>query len=187
MNNMPIRFVFPEDFNAMFRKEYAVSGNKFTVEVQELGIAPKTATGAQLCFHWAFRILVNGNNIVEGPYYWGVDKRRLSMENVSNHLASYWVHSKEVEEAQGLAENNDEAVIDTVAFKCADWMHQYMMQPEGMRDFEILGKFMDGNGWEIRLSPNYNSAYIFEFMQQTGEKKVHVSIYTLDRQTAVEL
>lgn len=183
---MVVQFIFPADFNPMFRKEYVVSGNKFVVEVQELGIAPKRATGAQLCFHWAFRILVNGNNIMQGPYYWGVDKRQLTMENVANHLATYWGHSKEVEEAQGLAENNEE-VLNDLCFKCAAWMHEYFMQTDAFRDFEIIHKFMDENGWAIMISPNYLPGRILEFTKVADHAKVAVTSYTIDSELEITL
>jgi len=175
-------FEFPADFNAMFQKEYVVSGNSFTIQVQEMPMLTKEKAGAHACFVWAFRILVNGNNIVEGPYYWSVDKRRLNLENVANHLASFWGHSETVEVAQGLAENNEEA-LNVLVFKCADWMHTYMMQEEAFRDFEIINKFMDSQGWHIMLSPNYRADRIFEFSKNIGEgAEVNVAVYAVDRE-----
>lgn len=175
-------FEFPADFNPQFQKEYTVSGSKFTIQVQERGIVPKEIAGDHAVFFWAFVILVNGNRVVDGPYYWSFEKRRLTLENVANHLASFWGTSKQVEDAQGLAENNEEA-LNVLAFKCADWMHNYFGQnePGDLRDFEIVSKFMDGNGWEIFLSPNYISGRILEFSKRVDEEFVSITSYTTDR------
>lgn len=171
-----LTFAFPEDFNAMFRKEFVFDGGKFTIEVMELEILPKEFAGEHACFAWAFRLLVNGNIIEQGPYYWSVEKRRLTMENVANHLASYWGHTQIVKDAQDLAENNEEA-LNALVFKCADFMHEYFAQWGTFRDFEIITKFMDGNGWQIILSPNYIEGRLVEFSKGAQDKYITVETY----------
>jgi hypothetical protein len=173
-------FEFPADFNPQFQKEYTVSGSKFTIQVQERGIIPKQVAGDHSVFFWAFVILVNGNRVVDGPYYWSFEKRRLTLENVANHLASFWGTSKQVEDAQGLAENNEEA-LNVLVFKCADWMHKYFMQDDEFRDFDIVSKHMDENGWEIYLSPNYRTDRILRFTIADDKQFVSVTSYTTDR------
>jgi hypothetical protein len=174
------KFEFPADFNPQFQKDYTLSGGKFTIQVQERGIIPKEIAGDHAVFFWAFVILVNGNRVLDGPYYWSTEKRRLTLENVSNHLASYWGNSKQIEDAQGLAENNEEA-LNVLVFKCAEWMHMYFKQDDAFRDFEIVSKFMDENGWEIYLSPNYLPGRILRFTIADDKKYVTVNSYILDR------
>jgi hypothetical protein len=162
-------FKLPDNFAPDFEKDYAIAGNRFTVQVKAYGILERRWT-------WVYRISVKGNQIEVGVFYWDPKNRDLTNENVCNHLASYWGHNEKIKAAQKL-EPSDEVKMEELIFKCAEWMHKHFRQSEEFQDFEVIQRFMDGNGWEITLSPNYIHGRILEFSQKTGDDFIQINSY----------
>ena len=169
---MQIQFPM-SDFGQVYAKEYEIHGAKFTVEVLNVGPNDLGPT-------WLFRLLVKGNVIEGGPHTPQAD-HTLTDENVANRLASFWGHSQIVQDAQNLA-GTDEYELEQLAFKCADWMHEYFMQDDSFRDFEIISTYMDENGWDIYLSPNYLPDRIVRFTIADDKKMAKIACYTRDRE-----
>lgn len=176
---MQIEFPF-SDFGEPFEKDYEVSGAKFTVRVLNMG---KNDIGPT----WLFMILVKGHQIEGGPYNPRFE-RELSDENVANQLASFWGHTKIIQDAQELAGTTDYE-LDQLVEKCASFMFRYYNIEGTPFDYDVLAKRMDENGWTIVLMPNVDNKYSPEepyergimFDQRAGEENIRISTYERDR------
>lgn len=173
------------EIGSTFDKHYEVSGNHFDVHVQYQGFQP---AGHQAVprHTWLFALSVNGTVVEQGPYY-NYHDRELTDENVANHIASFWGTSNKIAEAQELGLDLNEATLDELVFKCADWMHTYFMQTDEFRDFDVISKYADEDGWEIYLSPNYAPDRIVRFIVADNKKYVTVNCYVRDRELSIKL
>jgi hypothetical protein len=162
----------------IYHKNYDIAGNKFTVQVCYQGVIP-TGHLAQKKAVWFYNLIVNGMTVEMGQWN-DLQGRNPSNEEVCDSLAQFWHDSQKIREAQEVGSEGDEA-LDAIIFKCADWMHAYFMQDTVFRDFEIVKKFMDGNGWEIMISPNYREGVILEFTKFSSDELVKVAVWNIDR------
>lgn len=170
------KFELPKDFTPDFEKDYAIAGNQFSIQVQAYGIVERR-------WSWVYSILVKGNRIECGVFYWDPEKRNLTNENVCNHLASFWGHNEAVKEAQKLPESF-KVRLDQVVEKCARFMFTYFMTDPGAFDYDILSTFMNQDGWTVILRPNPpdEQECILTFHNDAGsERGVEFAKYILDR------
>jgi hypothetical protein len=177
-------FEIPTEFTPDFEKDYEIGGNKLRVQVQNKGLMEREIAGDTVVEPtWLFAIVVNGNRIVVDLFHWSTNKRDLTNENVCNHLAAFWGSSNLVTDAQKMPAN-PQAVLDEIVKKCAKFMFEYFMEPEGF-DYDILQAEISPYGWTVVLMPNPQLRKpqmdrIMICTQNAGEKKVVVKSYVID-------
>lgn len=173
-------FELPENFEPDFEKEFKIAGNRFSVQVQAYGVIDRRWT-------WIYSIVVKGHSVSPGLFYWNVtNDKELTNESVANRLASFWGHSEAVKDAQKFEPTYD-VKLEGLIFQCAEWMHEYFGQhTDNFRDYEVIHKFIDGNGWEITLSPNYLHGRLVEFLQHTGDDNIKVVSYIEDNELSIK-
>lgn len=166
-----------------YEKDYEISGASFTVMVERAKHLDRFTTE-----HWRYAILVKGNVIESSVYSWDWQKqgRRLTNENVANHLASYWGHSEIVKEAQEL-EGSLEYQLDRIVEKCAAWMHGYFIAEDRENtDYDIINQFMDEGEWVVVLRPNYMPNRLMEFYKTPEMDSVEIHSYIEDNELSVK-
>jgi hypothetical protein len=173
-------FELPENFTPDFEKAFMIAGNRFSIQVQAYGVIDRRWT-------WIYSIVVKGHSVSPGLFYWSVNNdKELTNESVTNRLASFWGDSDVVRNAQKLEPTTD-VKLEELIFKCAEWMHEYFGQStEEFRDFEVIQRFMDDNGWEIVLSPNYLHGRIVEFSWLIVDDNIKVVSYIEDNELSIK-
>lgn len=174
---MQIAFPF-SDFGEPYEKDYEVGGAQFTVRVLNMG---KNDIGPT----WLFMILVKGHQIEGGPYNPRFD-RELTDENVANQLASFWGHTKIVQDAQDLL-GTPEWELDAIIDKCAAWMHGYFIAENfDHTDYDIISKFICEDDWVVVLRPNYMPNRLVEFHKEVDNDYVEIHSYIEDNELSVQ-
>lgn len=174
-----MQFDFPfSDYGQVFEKDYEINGANFTIQVLNVGPTDLGPT-------WLFKLLVKGRQIEGGPYHPKFE-RELSDENVANQLASFWGHTKMVQDAQEF-EGTPEYEMHELAKKCAEFMHGYLMRFEGHTDYDIVAMFKSDEDWTVVLRPNYIPNRLFEFYKKTNMEEVEVHSYIEDNELSIKL
>src|SRR5690242_13348620 len=114
---MSNEFKLPEDWDPTFEKDYAIHGNRFTVQVESLGIV-NVCKGVTIpkCV-WNYALVVNGTRIYGGQFYWDPSARKLTSETVANQVGSFWGPSEFVKQCQRLWKMPEN--LDKIVEKCA--------------------------------------------------------------------
>jgi hypothetical protein len=176
-----------ENWTPTFEKEYAIHGNRFRVQVENIGII-NIGKGATLPRHaWFYAIVVNDTRIVQATFYWDPSNRKLTDENVANQLASYWGTSEKMKERQILWEVPND--LDKIVLKCADFMFRYYNIEGTPFDYDILRKAMDDESWTVALMPNVGNASgpkdpyerMILFYKHKDNEMIQISTFTNQR------
>ena len=170
----------------VFEKEYEYDGSKFSVHVRYMGYI-HTGRLAQQKHTWVYAILVNGRFFEQGIYS-DLQGRVPANEDVCDVIASFWGDSTQIKEAQNL-EGSRYYELDQIVQRCAKKMFEYFQ--EETFDYDIISKYSDDYGWEVRLMPNLATArdeglhgrkqMIFSFKQFPQHDGQYMTVYELER------
>lgn len=167
----------------IYRKNYEIAGDKFTIEVNYLGCIP-TGQLAQVKPTWMFNIIVGNTTVYMGMWY-HLQSGCPTNDEVCDGVAQFNYPSFKISNAQhlvGLAESE----LDRIVEKCATFMHGYFLSENSEHtDYDIVNQYMDDEEWVVVLRPNYMANRLVEFYCENG-KDVEVHSYIEDNELSIK-
>jgi hypothetical protein len=166
---------------AEFSKDFDINGKQFTIELAYKGLDSLKLTARHV---WIFRLVSDGLVLTAGPFHWSVSERDLTMENVANHLASFYGYG-DLERLEG--EARLEAAVDmqdsnsglALRIRSIIWEKFYGDSLVRVRfdQVKLLSMTMAGENWTAMVGVDRDlekNIYKLEFDAKANEVRIDV-------------
>lgn len=166
-----MNYTLPEDFKPEYNKDFEVKENRFEVRLQNKGLVTKQ-NGAPV-LEWIFVITVDGKPVEAGEFHWDPSERKLTDENVANHLATFYGESDQVVKA-----NKDISQLSKLVMLCAGYATRELVPIREEVEYNVVLEKIEGDSWRIILETGAMRNRMFEFQGDKWSTRVKVTVHT---------